>query len=315
MKKTLLFMAIPMLALLLAGCSNNGEDNAEDAVMVILKKKDPKGVGYWDQVASAIDKECAIKGVKAVIRYTGSDADYQSQINAIDEMKKLNYRFKGIVAVPIYSKGQHEVEESILEVAEESNIPIVIIDTPVSEDESPLKGKYRAYVGTDNEAAGRLLAQKVNATSDNILSACSKASNAGHLRYKGFCSVKEETALWEATEDEAINIVQKLKDFPNVTDIVYFNGSLSGNEEVLNSLEKDNKSVYTFDVFESTLQKLINGNVIKGILAQQTFEMGKEAVDALFNSHVESPIYITPIYITKDNLESDDVKPFLDFFK
>ena len=53
---------------------------------------------------------------------------------------------------------------------------------------------------------------------------------------------------------------------------------------------------------------------MKGILAQNTFEMGAKAVEAVLNNSKEDQ-WISPIYITKDNLDDPSVKPFLDFYK
>lgn len=62
------------------------------------------------------------------------------------------------------------------------------------------------------------------------------------------------------------------------------------------------------------MNALIDGKVIKGILAQDTFGMGKQAVDAVFDAGVKNPLYVDPVYITKDNLSSPEVKPFIDYF-
>ena len=299
------------VAIFLAFVGCNKEENQKDAVMVILKGESSD---YWSQVGTAIEAECRAEGVEAVIRYTANDADYRSQLDAMEEMEKLKYNFKGIVAVPIYSEGNHQVEAKIAEAAAGRNIPVIIIDTPVDEGTSPLAGKYRAYVGTDNGNAGKILAGHVAADKENILSVRSKASNASLLRYNGFSSVKGKTEIWETTEAEAVGIDKQLANHPSVTDIVYFNGSLPAYSSVLEYLGNNGKTVYTFDVFEITLYALMNGAVVKGILAQNTFEMGRQAVDAVFNTSAKNPIYIEPIYITKDNLTSEKVKPFIDYY-
>lgn len=314
MKKNSLIL-LAAIALGVTSFTSCESEEKDDAVMVILKMKDPNNCGYWEQIGTAVDSECSAKGLKAIIRYTESDADYDSQLAALDEMEKLDYNYKGIIAVPIYSVGNHKVEERIAVKAEKYGIPVIVMDTPVKAGESPLDGKYRTYVGTDNSAAGQMLAEYIGTPADNILAACSKASNAGHLRYDGFCGKKGMTALWEATEAEAVNIGQQLASHPDASTIVYFNGSLSGIGDVLDTLDFHGKSAYTFDAFGVTLQALANAYVVKGILAQQTFEMGRQAVDAVLNANVKNPLYIAPVYITPENLKSAEVKPFLDFFK
>lgn len=288
----------------------------DDAVMVILKMDDGE---YWAQVASAINQECNAKGVKAIIKYTQNDADSLSQLAAIDEMEKLDYKYnyRGIIAVPIYSENNHRVEARIAEVSAKYSIPVIIMDTPVDSVDSPLAGKYRTYVGTDNYAAGAALGDSVKSDSiaaENILAVRSKASNASVLRNSGFISVMDSTDIWETTEAESVNLANELSKHTGITCIVCMNGSLSCNSTVLDSLEALKIDVYTFDVFQSNLQNLTEGGAVKGILAQNTFEMGKQAVDAVFNANVKNPFYIAPIYISS-NTDQATVKPFIDFYK
>lgn len=303
---------VAFAAVTFTSCDDDEENSKDDAIMVILKMR---GLDYWEQIGDAIQRKCAEKDVKAVIRYTDSDADYQSQLDALNEMEAMDNNYRGIIVVPIYSSDNHKVENKVLDVASKLDVPIIILDTPVNEEESPLAGKYRTYVGTDNEAAGAVLARNVNVDAKNILSVRSKASNAGAMRYNGFCSVKGETSIWEAAESEANDIEQQLKNFPDATDIVYFNGSLADGDKVIDILRKSGKGLYSFDAFTSTLKALEEGDVVKGVLAQQTFEMGRQAVEAVFNPNVKNPLYIEPIFITKDNINSDEVRPFLDFHK
>lgn len=309
MRKSFLTVAAMCLAaIVFVAC----DQKKEDAVMVILKMQD---TDYWAQVASAIDKECAAQNVNAVIRFTTSDADYQSQLNALDEIAELDYNYKGIIAVPIYSEGNHQVETRIAGLAGELNIPVIIIDTPVNESESPLAGKYRTFVGTDNVEAGKLLGEQIDVPAENILSVRSKASNAGKLRYDGFTAVVGSTSLWEATEAEAANLDQKAEEYPEASCIVCFNGSMSCHADVLATLEDNGKEVYTFDVFKANLQSLREGGAVKGILAQNTFEIGKQAVDAVFNAAVKNPSYIAPVYLSQEDADSDDLKAFIEFYQ
>lgn len=311
MKRNLFVPACLALFMLTAFVSCQSDDEKQDAVMVILKLKDP---GYWEQVGVAASLECAAKNLTAVVRYTVSDADYQSQLDAITDMENMDYNFKGIVAVPIYSENNHQVEHRIADVAGKMNIPVIIIDTPVNDSVSPLAGKYRTYIGTDNVDAGKILARNVPAAADSILSVYSAASNAGALRYKGFANVKGETGLWKTSEEDAAAIRSQLDSCPDVTDVVYYNGSLAHTNAVLDILKDNGKNVYSFDAFESLLDNLAQGGVVKGIMAQQTFEIGKQAIDAVFNPNVKNPMYIEPIYITKENVTSESVQPFFDFY-
>ena len=113
------------------------------------------------------------------------------------------------------------------------------------------------------------------------------------------------------TSDEDKEKVEEVLD--QYDTFVFFNGSALA--PVFDLLKENEKTIYTFDVYGSTLKELqAGGTYLKGILAQNTFEMGAKAVEAVLNNSKEDQ-WISPIYITKDNLDDPSVKPFLDFYK
>ena len=316
MKKLFLtIMAMLMAVPFLVSCSDDDEDNGfkQGAVVAILKNSN---IDYWQQIASAIESECLAKGVKPIIAYNNNDADADGQLAVAAGIDRLEdyYNIKGIIVAPVYSEDDHRVEQTLSEYYEDDNIPVVIIDSPIDQQKSPLKSSYRAYVGTDNKEAGKILAQKAGLkTSGSILSARVQASVPTVLRYQGFSeALGREVPLWLTADIETPETMKsEFSKYDGITDVVFFNGSICNS--VLPALE--GRNVYTFDVYKPFLENLQTGGCIKGIIAQNTFEMGRQAVLALFDNTVGRTVYIPTVYINKDNLNSAEVAPFMKYYE
>ena len=291
----------------------NGPQTKKDAVVAVLKNGN---IDYWNQIATTVTTECKRLGVEPIISFIDDNSNAGGQLSAVSLISNLSegYNVKGIIAAPVFTATDHRVESKLAEVAGR-DIPIIIIDSPVDEAASPLKGIYKAYVGTDNKAAGRLLAQKCGAKDPSaILTARVAISTPTVDRYSGFCEVMgQELPLWETVDlDTPENFTAELAKHPNAKDIVFFNGNLCNS---VKSAFKD-VNVYTFDVYEQFLTDLKTpGSSIKGVMAQNTFEMGRQAVKAIFEPVAEKNIYIPTIYITSENIDAAEVQPFFDYYK
>ena len=65
---------------------------------------------------------------------------------------------------------------------------------------------------------------------------------------------------------------------------------------------------------KKTADELIDYSpMLKGIMAQNTFEMARKAVNAVITNAKQGEMVPT-FYITEDNLNDPAVKPFLDFY-
>lgn len=311
MKKfKLLALALGLMTLTFASCGEE-EKEKEDVIVSILKNG---SIDYWKQVTKGIEEECASKGLGAKFFYTNTDADLLNQRVLTSGIEKLesDYNIKGVIIAPIFTDNDHSVEQALADYVG-SDIPVVVIDSPIDEDDSPLKNIYKAYVGTDNEAAGEELAKKITNKSD-ILVARIEASIPTEARIEGFeKGTDNEIEYWDANDSERPSAMEEqLEKYPAINDVVFLNGNLC--KSVFSSSTLQKKNVYTFDAYEEFIISLQHGGCIKGIMAQNTFEMGRKAVSSLFDYIKNKNIYIPTIYITKDNLKSSDVKPFMDYF-
>lgn len=296
------------------GINSCKKDNQKtDAVVAILKNS---GVDYWQQIAKAITEECGRHGVKPIISFNNENADVEGQLSHVaelDELKK-NYNIKGIIVGPVFTASDHRVEKGVADFAGR-DIPVVIIDTPLDEEVSPLKDTFRAFVGTDNVAAGRQMAQQCGISDLSTLLICKVVSSIpADERYEGFCEeMQQELPAWSVDDvDTPENLLAQLAKHPGVKNLVFFNGSLC--DSVTEAF--DGLDVYSFDVYASFLRDLQNPETgaIKGVMAQNTFQMGEQAVKAIFTPATRKHIYIPTLYLTPSNLDAPEVRPFMEYY-
>ena len=223
----------------------------------------------------------------------------------MNELKQLEGKqLKGIIYAPSYGPAGESADAEVAAFARQRGIPVIIIDTELKAG-SPLAGS--PYFGTDNAAAGRELAGKV--TADKV-AVFAKSNSIAQYRAEAFKTVKPGATLYTVGE-EASSAVEAVID--EYDDFVFFNGHLLSS--ALDLLKEKGKNVYTFDVYEEFLDELIAGNThFKGIVAQNTFGMARKAVEAVLAGAKQGEMVPT-FYVTRDNLNDDAVKPFLEFYQ
>ena len=260
---------------------------------------------FWRQIESSFVSTCFQEGFNPYYHATSADDAYYEQVAAVEELSRYRKEdVKAIIFTPCYGPYGESAEEIVAALAGEWGIPVIIFDTPVK-NTSPL-ASY-PFIGTDNVGAGTELANKVTATS---IAAFAKVNTPGVERGEAFKVVKPSTHLVTVGESAASEVEAVLNDY---SDFVFFNGS--NLKEVLPALKAAGKNVYTFDVYEEFLDELIAGSTcLKGIMAQNTFEMARKAVEAAVADSKEKEA-VPAFYITSDNLTDPSVQPFLDFYK
>ena len=288
-------------------CTNNddnpaGPDAGTPAIAMIGKIGH---VDYFKQIESAFFSACEENDVEALYYTTASENTHQEQIAIVNELKQLEGKqLKGIIYVPSYGPNGESADAEVAAFAQQRGIPVIIMDTELK-DGSPLAGS--PYFGTDNAAAGRELAGKVAADKVAVFA---QSNSIAQYRAEAFKTVKPGATLYPVGE-EASSAVEAVID--EYDDFVFFNGHLLSS--ALDLLKKKGKNVYTFDVYEEFLDELIAGNThFKGIMAQNTFGMARKAVEAVLAGAKQGEMVPT-FYVTRDNLNDDAVKPFLEFYQ
>ena len=288
-------------------CTNNddnpaGPDAGTPAIAMIGKIGH---VDYFKQIESAFFSACEDNGVEALYYTTASENTHQEQIAIVNELKQLGSKqLKGIIYVPSYGPAGESADAEVAAFAQQRGIPVIIMDTELK-DGSPLAGS--PYFGTDNAASGRELAGKVAADKVAVFA---QSNSIAQYRAEAFKTVKPGATLYPVGE-EASSAVEAVID--EYDDFVFFNGHLLSS--ALDLLKEKGKNVYTFDVYKEFLDELIAGNThFKGIMAQNTFGMARKAVEAVLAGAKQGEMVPT-FYVTRDNLNDDAVKPFLEFYQ
>lgn len=308
MKKFFLRFSIILAALFFAvGCQKDKEEGA--VIAAILKNGN---VEYWQQMVNAIATQSLSMGFGYAIVTVDSDDDIQGQIDAIDTLKKISgARIAGLVIAPVYTENDHSFEQAVAEFVTERNINLVVVDTPIDEQNSPVKDLVSCYVGTDNAAAGELLASKVSAPASEVLTAMLSSSSPALIRSESFHNKKGETTEWITLENQVESQIDSVMEAnPDIEEYVFFNGSMCNS--VLEKLK--GKRVYTFDMYHDLLQSLVTGGCVRGIMVQDTYRMGYYAAMAAAIGSAKKNVYVDPLYISSDNLTSDSALQFLNFY-
>ena len=285
-------------------CTSNDDNPAEGGakgIAMIVKRGD---IDYFRQIETAFRDVCQEKGLEAYYYATTAENAYEEQLAAVKELRKLdNKNLKGIIFTPSYGVNGESAEAEVAALARERGIPVIILDSPVSAT-SPLASS--PYFGTDNTTAGQAMAEKVMADKVAVFA---MTNSPGMERAKAFKALKPNAAIFSVA-DKCNDEVQAVLD--EYSTFVFFNGNCL--VDAIPMLKAAGKRVYTFDAYGEFLDELIDYSpMLKGIMAQNTFEMARKAVEAVITNAKQGEMVPT-FYITEDNLNDPAVKPFLDFY-
>ncbi len=290
-------------AMVFTACTNgdNPSGGTGSGIAMIVKNGQ---IDYWRQIETAFRDVCQEKGLEAYYYATTAENAYEEQLAAVKELRKLdNKNLKGIIFTPSYGVNGESAEAEVAALARERGIPVIILDSPVSAT-SPLASS--PYFGTDNTTAGQAMAEKVMADKVAVFA---MTNSPGMERAKAFKALKPNAAIFSVA-DKCNDEVQAVLDEYNT--FVFFNGNCL--VDAIPMLKAAGKRVYTFDAYGEFLDELIDYSpMLKGIMAQNTFEMARKAVEAVITNAKQGEMVPT-FYITEDNLNDPAVKPFLDFY-
>ncbi len=306
MKKVLLWL---MAAILICGttvftaCTNddNPAVDSSSTLALIVKNGD---IEYFQQIESAFRNACKENNLVAAYFATTDENAWQEQVDAVNKLRSLSgTKLKGIIYAPCKGPNGECADAAVADLAKDLGIPVVILDSKVNEG-SPLVNC--PFFGIDNTAAGSALAQQV--TADKIAS-FGIITSPGAERANGFMKLKPNTTFTEIPENSSEQVQAAMDEYQT---FVFMNGSAL--YPSFSFLKDSGKEVYTFDIYESFLDELIAGSSwLKGIMVQNTFEMTRKAVDAVLTNAQEGEMVPT-FFMTQDNLNDSNVKPFLEFY-
>ena len=288
------------------GSNDNPVDNvpstpSTSGIAMIVKNGQ---IDYFRQIETAFRGICQEKGLEAYYYSTSSETAYQEQVDAVAELRNLSgTNLKGIIFSPSYGPNGESAEADVAALAKIRGIPVIILDSPVKA--TSLLASY-PYFGTDNTAAGQAMAEKV--TADKV-AVFATTNSPGIERAEAFKKLKPNAVIYEVGDKATDEVKAVLNEY---SDFVFFNGNAL--VDALPTLKAAGKRVYTFDVYGEFLDELIAYSpYLKGVMAQNTFNMARKAVEAVLANATQGEMVPT-FYITEDNLNDPAVKPFLEFY-
>lgn len=303
MKKQLLIAVVALLMLGLTSC----KDDANSGTLKVIMKDNSY---FWQQVEYGLSVASKSLNYSYDVVFIDKDDDVQSQI---DELKNYDEsKYQGIIVAP--AKVDNEEFNSLIETVS-TKTPTVIIDSELEQTLS-----FMTFVGTNNYNAGDQYAYDVR----NTFSASGKI---GIIALAGSGAVLERaTGFKDNMEKAGFDVVEVFVSVDNLEADIYealtemsdcaiiFSANLHTSEVLIakNITEKD---VYCFDVSSAILQAIEN-ETVKATMIQDTYGMGYEALSTIVeyvSNNVTQPKlkYMSTFLLTKDNMNSEEAKYFL----
>lgn len=307
MKKFLHWMLAAILicgTMVFTACSmedNPAGGTGASGIAMIVKNGQ---IDYWRQIETAFRDACQEKNLEAYYYATTAENAYEEQLAAVEELRQLDYKqLKGIIFAPSYGENGESAESEVAALAQERGIPVIILDSPVSAG-SPLASA--PYFGTDNTAAGQAMAEKVT---DDKVAVFAMANSPGVERAEAFKAMKPNAVIYQVGDKCNEEVKAVLDEYST---FVFCNGNSL--VDVMPMLTEAGKQAYTFDIYGEFLDELIDYSpMLKGIMAQNTFEMARKAVDAVVTNAKQGEMVPT-FFVTRSMLRDPIIQPFLKFY-
>ena len=310
-----------LLSALLVGCTaNSGKKKLTIAVI-------PKGTTheFWKSIHAGSNKaaqELAAQGTDVEVIWKGPlrEDDREQQIQVVEGFAAQGV--SGIVLAPLDDRA---LVRPVAD-ARRAGVPTVIIDSGLQSDE------FVSFVATDNRKGGSLAAdrmgQLLNGKGKVLVLRYAEGSASTTEREQGFIEqIKAKFPGIElvstdqyagATRDTAKRASENLLNRFGDQVQGIFTPNESSTMGMLLALEDIGKagkvSFVGFDVSQKFIEA-INGGQLHGIVVQNPFNMGylgvKTMVDNLQGKTVEKKIDTGVMLVTKDNMESPEVKTLL----
>ena len=253
-----------------------------------------------------MEDELAKNGIECVTYDSKDDANTQMS-NAQDAITK---QVDAIVISPTDSASC----ASVLSLAQESDVPVVICDIGTD------SGEYLSFISTDNEAGGKAIgeyiASQLEAGTEVAQITLNQARINGVLRKDGF----DEGIATNNLVDVDFKQMEKVNRSEGETyaqDLITAHPNLGaifchsedpamGAASALEAAGRTDVLIAAFDCSPEIVEGIRNGS-IAGTSAQQPVLMGRNAaqaiVDHLAGKEVEKEITMDTMLVTKDNID------------
>jgi len=322
MRKLLLLLVVFCL---MASCVKNGPSSNSKKKFTIAVI--PKGTTheFWKSIHAGSNKaasELTAQGTEVEVIWKGPlrEDDREQQIQVVEGFAAQGV--SGIVLAPLDNRALVRPVED----AGRAGVPTVIIDSGLESND------FVSFVATDNRKGGSLAAdrmgQLLNGKGKVLVLRYAEGSASTTEREEGFINqIKQKFPEIEivsmdqyagATRDTAKRASENLLNrFGDVVQGIFTpnESSTAGMLLALQDISKAGKvSFVGFDVSQTFIDAL-NTNQLHGIVVQNPFNMGylgvRTMVDSLLGKPVQKKIDTGVMLVTKENLESPEVKTLL----
>lgn len=309
MKKLGLLFIVLVIGSIIWACSFQPNQEVPEERLRVTAVIPHNDDGYWIYVVQALEESVKVYPVDMKIVIPQLNYNIEQMTDLIKQATASNVD-------AIIVQGNNDVEyNAALKTARDKEIQIILIDTDSRSDYMHL------YVGTDNYAAGKMMAQKVAEVADGKAKIAVLSGEEGYAnleeRYQGFQDVLKdypdmEIVRLEYSQFDSVRTMDKFyqikRENPEVDTLVCLEGT--GANTISSLVAKEDKRyryIFGFDYNEEVVQGIQDG-CIDGILLQRQKEMAKVCTEEICRYKQEGAysseiIYTDVTWVTADNLE------------
>lgn len=265
---------------------------------------------YWHMIESGIINGGADKEIAVTVTGPTNESDVTGQIAMIED--QITAGVKGIVLAPCDTKAVIPT----LEKCKEKNIPVVLIDMDLEEENQDLRA---TFIGTSEYEAGKTVGEYIVANFEpgkigvirGLAGLPSHDARVNGMQdvvtEKGFEVVTEQPA--DSERGKAVNVAENIISADPDVKIIYATNdemALGAYQAVEGKQKTDDIFVIGFDGAPDALKSIKEGK-LGASLAQRPIEMGYKGVEALSTlfegGTVEPNIYTTTVMVDSENVE------------
>jgi len=318
-----LTLGIAVGALVLTGCSTNGDDSSDSTgstdatdaaassgggggdIRIDVITHGAPGDSFWDVVKSGAEQAGKDEGVD--LKYQ-SDPDVGKQATLID-----NAVAAGTDGLVVSMANPDGLESSIKE-AVSKGVPVVTINSGIDQWKS-----FGAitHVGQSEDLAGQAAGQQLNDA--GVTNALCVIQEAGNVGLEQRCAGADKTFDGKLTNLQVDNtdlagseatIESKIQSDSAIDGILTLGGDMSGQAVKAIDATGGDITIGTFDVNADVVQNIVDGKLLFAI-DQQPYVQGYLGVTGVYLKVLNGndigggqPVYSGPAIITKDNAEA-----------
>ena len=275
---------------------------------------------FWQNVKKGADDAGKAIGGQYKVTFQGPEAEtaIDAQVNMVDNA--VNRGVAGIVLAP----SDPVALVPAVKKAYESGIPVVLIDSGLNSD-----GKYyQSFLATDNRAAGKLAAEKLLAKVKGgkvAVMSFTQGAQSAIERTGGFVDEVKAKAEYKIvgpyySNSEMVTALNQTEDVlgsnPDIAAIFGANEPTAvGMARAVKQKGFAGKIVAVGFDGNSDLQNFVRDGTLDGIVVQSSYQMGYKGVDSvgkiIKGEKVEKTIDTGVVYVTKENIDSEEAKAVL----